>query len=205
MAWFRKQRSELEALESELRRSRPEPSDDLVRSVASRLQRQAPRSAATPGLRYRGAVAVALTASLLVVAAIAGGVSYASSATTHAFDAISHVFVANHATGNDASSSLVGNGVASGASAGSVLKLNGKHDTTFGTDDTTGKGDEGDNDNDNDNGGNDNPSHHQYLQFEFVCLAVPPSHPVVHITLYLPTVAAENLIAHGLATAGRCP
>lgn len=182
MRWFRK-RTGYKGLEEQLRSSRPQPSAQLVQSISMRLERQASRR--TPAFARRVALAAAMTAALLVVAGVLGGLSYAATATSHTFSAISHVFAPS---GNDATQ-FSGNSFSANGGTGTTehLFVNGdKH---------------GDNSNGDDN---DNGAHHQYLKFVFVCLHVPPNHPFVNITLYLPQVAANHLISKGLATAGAC-
>jgi len=169
MNWFRTKRHGLEPLEQRLRNERPEPSTELFYRVTAEIRRHdAPEPARTP-IRARAAFAVALTAALLVVAAAAGGMSYAASGARHTASAISHVFVPTSS-----------------------------HDIKSGGDDSVSDLFK----RDHDDGGN--PAHHQYFEFVLVCLAVPPQHPFVHITLNLPQIAANKLIAQGLATLGAC-
>ncbi|MES1248212.1 MAG: calcium-binding protein [Actinomycetota bacterium] len=81
MSLFR--RRPADSLENDLRRHRPEPREDFVRSLEARIaadRRPSPRST---GLRSRVALAGGLTALLLVVAAAFGGYGYASSALVH--------------------------------------------------------------------------------------------------------------------------
>src|SRR5579884_239942 len=174
MRWFRK-RTGFEELEHELRANRPEPPEELVRSISARLAGQAPRRA--PLLRSRVLVAAALSAALVVVAGLLGGLSYAATATTHTASAVSHIFAPTKVH-ISSTAFKVGSGVKN-------------NNNRRGGDDPDGDGD-------------DNPSHHQYIHFVFVCLHVPPRHPFINITLRLPQVAADNLISHGLATAGPC-
>jgi hypothetical protein len=142
-------RSELESLEDRLRSNRSEPRTEFLRSMTTRIWEQAPMAA--PAFRRRAALAVAMTAALLVAAAVLGGVSYASTATTHAVHAISHVFVAasthdGHATASDSSAT---------ADSGSKNTTPG-HDNSSTGNNESGKG--------TDKGGNGeggNPAHHE--------------------------------------------
>src|SRR5581483_6169707 len=77
----------------ELRGHRPTPRPELVQRLTSRLQRE-PHASAGPPLRYRAALAVAMTALLLVAAAVVGGLSYASATTSHTVHTFSSVFKA---------------------------------------------------------------------------------------------------------------
>ena len=185
MKWFRKHRSGFEPLERRLRSSRPEPGPEFLRSIAAKIEREAPEPAKAPAFRYRAVVAAAMTGVLLVVAAVMGGLSYASTASTHTAAAISHAF-----TSGDPHPGHPG----------------GKDDRDGNNDNGThGTNDQGWNDQHGYPGyGKDNPAHRQYIEFEFVCLRVPPRHPIIHITLRLPKVAADHLVANGLATKGPC-
>jgi hypothetical protein len=50
----------------------------------------------------------------------------------------------------------------------------------------------------------DNAALQQYVEFEFICLRVPRRNPFIFITLRLPKIAADRLVARGLATVGPC-
>ena len=171
MRWFRK-RTGFESLEHELRINRPEPPEALVRSISIRLAGQTQRHA--PLLRGRVLLAAALSGTLVVVAGVLGGLSYAATATSHTASAVSHVFAPTKAHISNTAFNV-------GAGA--------KNNNRRGGDNPDG---------------DDDPSHHQYITFVFVCLHVPPRHPFVNITLRLPQVAANNLIGHGLASPGPC-
>lgn len=165
--WIRKTHDGLESLEQRLRDDRPEPSTELFYRVTAEIRRHdAPEPVRTP-LRARAALAVAMTAALLVAAAAFGGMSYAASGARHTASAISHVFV---------------------PTSSHNLKSNG--DERIG--DLFNKGD--------DHGA----AHWVYFQFVLVCLAVPPQNPFIHITLNVPQIAADSLIAQRLATLGAC-
>jgi hypothetical protein len=171
VTWFRKTHHGLESLEQRLRDDRPEPSTELFYRVTAEIRRHdAPEPVRTP-IRARAAFAVALTAALLVVAAAAGGMSYAASGARHTASAISHVFVPT------SSHNLQGDN-----------KPNG--DERIG--DLFNKGD--------DHGA----AHWVYPQFVLVCLAVPPQNPFIHITLNVPQIAADSLMAQRLAVLGAC-
>ena len=196
MNWFRNKRNGLESLEERLRDERPEPSTELFYRVTAVIRRHdAPEPARTP-IRARAAFAVALTAALLVVAAALGGMSYASSGARHTASAISHVFVptSSHNLQSYDNKSNVGN---DNKSNGGNDNNNGGYDNEDGGLNLGDLFDKG-----HDDGGN--PAHKQYIEFELICLAVPPKHPFIHITLNLPKVAADRLIAEGVATLGPC-
>jgi hypothetical protein len=71
-------------LEARLRAARPEPSQDLIRSIAARM---APRRASAPRLAFAGA----LTATMLAALASVGGVSYAANAAVSAAKVVKKV------------------------------------------------------------------------------------------------------------------
>jgi hypothetical protein len=196
MKGFRNKRNEMESLEQRLRDERPEPSTELFYSVTAQIRRHNPQPART-SLRARVALAVAVSAALVVAAAAVGGISYAATATHHTASAISHVFV-------PASSHNLQGNTANYSNNGNNNKFNGGNDNKGGNNNNGG----------NNNGGSGNhrigdpfggnPSHIQYIEFKLVCLAVPPKHPFIHITLDLPAVAADILVHLGLATYGAC-
>jgi hypothetical protein len=86
---FIRRRPGRDGLENDLRRNRPEPREDFVRGLEARISADAP---ARRGARARIGLAGALTAALLVVASIFGGISYAASSVTHAAHSVAAVF-----------------------------------------------------------------------------------------------------------------
>jgi hypothetical protein len=88
MSLFRRRHAD--SLETELRRNRPEPREDFVHELEARIaadRRPAPRSSS---FRGRVGLAGALTAAMLVLAAVFGGYGYASSALVHSGKAIAN-------------------------------------------------------------------------------------------------------------------
>jgi hypothetical protein len=90
MSFFRRRHAD--SLESDLRRHRPEPREDFVRSLEARIAAERTPAPSSRGARGRFGLAVALTAALLVVAAVMGGVGYAASSVGHAAHAVAVVF-----------------------------------------------------------------------------------------------------------------
>jgi hypothetical protein len=178
MKWIWKRRSEFEWLEDEYkaaRRHQARPA--FVESLTAQIQSQATRRSAKGAFRYRAVLAVALTVALVAAAAAVGGLSYASSTGNHAASAISRVFsvAPTHDTATKNAPGLPSTPLFDS-------RLNPAGDDR------------------------DSPASFQYIEFVYVCLAVPPPphHAVVHITLHIPKVAADNLVAHHLATYGAC-
>ena len=76
-------------LEKELGRLRPQPREEFLRELSAFVEtRPGP---ARRSERWRIGTAIALSAGLLVVAAVFGGVSYAASSTAHAVQAVTQV------------------------------------------------------------------------------------------------------------------
>jgi len=73
-------------LERELRSQRPEPRDELVRSIEGRIG-ESRRKTYRP---FRLGLAAALTVGMLVALASFGGLSYAATGVTHAVKAATH-------------------------------------------------------------------------------------------------------------------
>lgn len=67
-------------LEAELRANRPEPSDELVQRIESRVRADGRRAGS-----FRVAFVGALVAGVLVALASVGGLGYAATSTGHAF------------------------------------------------------------------------------------------------------------------------
>jgi hypothetical protein len=79
-------------LERELRSQRPEPRDELVSRIESRIGESRPRT-------YRGfrlGLAAALTVGMLVALGAFGGFSYAATGVTNAVEAATHVVAPQH-------------------------------------------------------------------------------------------------------------
>jgi hypothetical protein len=204
---FWKQRNEFKQLEGELRHARPRPSSEYLESLATQLNADRPARSRRPAMRYRVVVAVALTSTLGVVGAASGGLNYAHAASSHSLTAVAHVFTAPHQSpaaptaapaaapvAPDASASASDSVAAAIATANSVQSANRGSD----------QGSSRDDHNNGRRGRDDNAFRHQYIEFVFVCLRVPPRHPFVFITLRVPSIAADRLIALGLATPGAC-
>ena len=179
MKWIWRRRSQFGWLEDEYRaarrhQARPAFVEDLTAQIQSKSQGS--RRPANGAFRYRAALAVALTVALVATAAAVGGLSYASSTGSHAASAISRVFTVapTHDTATKNAPGLTNTPLVD-----SRLSPAGDDDR-------------------------DSPAAVQYVEFVYVCLAVPPGNPVVHITLHVPKVAADNLVAHHLATYGAC-
>ena len=101
MAGFRR-KSEFDELERGLRESRPEPSDDLIRTVSSRFWRgPSLRRLAAPRLAF----AAALSALLLAAFGAFGGFGYASKAASGQITAFTNVKGKSSGNGVAASSS----------------------------------------------------------------------------------------------------
>lgn len=95
MSFFRRRHAD--SLESDLRRHRPEPREDFVRELEARIAADRTPAPTSTGAGRRGAgrrlgLAVALTAALLVVAAVMGGVGNAASSVSDAAHAVAVVF-----------------------------------------------------------------------------------------------------------------
>ncbi len=90
MSMFRRRHAD--SLETELRRNRPEPREDFVRQLEARIAADRTPAPSRRGAGRRLGLAVALTAALLAVAAVMGGVSYAASSVSHAAHAVAVVF-----------------------------------------------------------------------------------------------------------------
>jgi len=177
MKWIWKRRSQFGWLEDEYRAARRHQARPaFVESLTAQIQSQATRRPASGAFRYRAALAFALTVTLVATAAAVGGLSYASSTGNHAASAISRVFTVapTHSTSTKNAPGL-----------SNTPLLDSRLDPA------------GDDD-------RDSPASVQYVEFVYVCLAVPPGNPVVHITLHVPKVAADNLVANHLATYGAC-
>src|SRR4051794_36715453 len=98
MSIFRRRHAD--SLETELRRNRPEPREDFVRGLEARIAADRAPAPSRRGATRRLGLAVALTAALLVVAAVMGGVGYAASSVSHAAHAVAVVFkFSPHAVG----------------------------------------------------------------------------------------------------------
>jgi hypothetical protein len=76
-SWRKNRRTGLEA---ELRANRPEPSDELVRRIESRVRADGKRAS------LRVVFAGALMAGVLAMLASVGGLGYAATSTSHAFN-----------------------------------------------------------------------------------------------------------------------
>jgi hypothetical protein len=79
-------------LDRKLRAQRPEPRDELVSRIESRIGESRPRT-------YRGfrlGLAAALTVGMLVALSAFGGFSYAATGVTHAVRAATHVVAPQH-------------------------------------------------------------------------------------------------------------
>jgi hypothetical protein len=90
MSFFRRRHAD--SLESDLRRHRPEPREDFVRQLEARIAADRTPAPSGRGAGRRLGLAVALTAALIVVASVMGGVGYAASSVTHAAHAVAVVF-----------------------------------------------------------------------------------------------------------------
>src|SRR4051794_9529084 len=90
MSFFRRRHAD--SLETDLRRNRPEPREDFVRQLEARIAADRTPAPSRRGATRRLGLAVALTAAMLVVAAVMGGVGYAASSVTHAAHAVAVVF-----------------------------------------------------------------------------------------------------------------
>src|SRR4051794_13714815 len=86
---FIRRRPGRDGLENDLRRNRPEPRADFVRGLEARISADAP---ARRGARARIGLPGALTAALLVVASVFGGIGYAASSVSHAAHSVAAVF-----------------------------------------------------------------------------------------------------------------
>jgi hypothetical protein len=182
MRRFWKQRNELDQLERELRHARPRPRPDFLETLATQMRGERPTGSHRPALRFRLAAAAVLTGTLGVAGAASGGLAYANAASSHTLKAVAHVFTSSNTSGSrgqaanrDAAAPSVDTSVS--AAAESVVQRSSKQA---------------------------NAAQHQYVEFVFVCLRVPPKHPSTFITLRVPRVAADALIARGLATPGPC-
>ena len=80
-------------LEAELRAGRPVPRESFVRELAGEL-----RPVRSSFMRRRLGFAAALSAAILVALSAVGGLGYASSATSHAVNALKNVVVKSHHT-----------------------------------------------------------------------------------------------------------
>lgn len=196
MRRFWKQRSEFHQLEGELRRERPRPRSDYLDTLAAQLQRERATDSHRPALRYRVAAAVVITGALGVVAAASGGLQYANTASTHTVKAVAHVF-SSASTSESLARASHDTGASAPNSRGSVNQATNTHRSAAGssTHVTSSR---------TVPLRSDNAARSQYVEFVFVCLRVPPRDPTVFITLRLPKIAADNLIARGIATLGPC-
>ena len=79
-------------LERELRSQRPEPRDELVRSIEGRIG-ESRRKTYRP---FRLGLAAALTVGILAALASFGGLSYAATSVSHAVNAATHVVAPQH-------------------------------------------------------------------------------------------------------------
>ncbi len=199
MQRFWKQRSEFDQLEGELRRRRPRPRPEYVETVAAQLQQDKITAPHRPALRYRVAVAAAVTGLLGVAAAASGGLNYANTASTHTVKTVAHVFSSASTSESRAQASHDATASASNSRTSGSEARNDHQSGGQGSD--RGDSSRGD---DSRSHEHENASHHQYVEFVFVCLRVPPRHPFIFVTLRLPKVAADNLVARGLATPGPC-
>jgi hypothetical protein len=151
MAGFRR-KSEFDELERGLRASRPEPSDDLIRTVSSRFSRgPSLRRLAAPRLAF----AAALSALLLAAFGAFGGFGYASKAASGQITAFTNV-----------KGKSSGNGVAASSSNRSSNSRENNNDDDDngdnGDDDDNGDNDNGDNGNGDDDDDDDGPDDDQY-------------------------------------------
>ena len=186
-------RSRPESLEDRLRSNRPEPRTEFLRNMTTHIREQAPTAA--PAFRHRAALAVAMTAALLIAAAVLGGVGYASTATTHAAHAITHVFAAASTRDSNATASH-----SSATGAGSKDTKSGPDNSSRGN----GENGKGTDKGGNDQGGNDgggNPAHHEYEENVIICITTDSGK---HVTLSVPRNEAQQLVAQGRATLGAC-
>jgi hypothetical protein len=90
---FGRRSKEPRDIDAALRAARATPRDAFVREVAGSL-----RSAGGSRGRLRLGFAAALTIAMLTALAAVGGLGYASSATTHTFNAVKHVVVKSKQT-----------------------------------------------------------------------------------------------------------
>lgn len=206
MRLFGKRNDELGGLEHELRRRRPQPRSEFLEQHVSRIQASEPRRFA---LRSRVSVAVATTALLCVAAGATGGLSYASAATSHTMHAFVHVFGSPNSERRSAPVQFTQNATASQSATATGANFKGQthsavahalHESDAGA--FMGQTQSAVSHALNQNG--NSAAQQQYTVFVFVCLAVPPQHPFVFITLRIPGVAADRLIERGLATPGPC-
>jgi len=79
-------------LERELRSQRPEPRDELVRSIEGRIADSRPRTHRP----FRLGLAAALTVGMLAALASFGGLGYAATGVTHAVKAATHAVAPQH-------------------------------------------------------------------------------------------------------------
>lgn len=205
MGRFWKQRNEFKQLEGELRHGRPRPSSEYLETLATQLNADRPARSRRPAMRYRVVVAVALTSTLGVVGAASGGLNYAHAASSHSLTAVAHVFSAPHQSPASTPAPTVvpvapdASASASDSVAAAIATANSIQADNQGSDQSSSRGN-----NNGRRGRDDSAFRHQYIEFVFVCLRVPPRHPFVFITLRLPSIAANRLIALGLATPGAC-
>jgi RTX calcium-binding nonapeptide repeat (4 copies) len=86
---FNRRRPGRDGIENDLRRYRPEPREELVRSLEARISAERP---ARRGFGARLGLVGALTAALLAVLGALGGIGYAASSVSHAAHAVADVF-----------------------------------------------------------------------------------------------------------------
>lgn len=86
---FIRRRPGRDGLEHDLRRNRPEPREAFVQQLEARISADAPARRAG---RARFGLAGVLTAALLVVVGVFGGIGYAASSVSHAAHAVAVVF-----------------------------------------------------------------------------------------------------------------
>jgi len=205
MRGFGKRNDPLDELGRELRRRRPAPREEFLASQIERIGSSRPEERRGITMRSRLVLAVVTTGLLCVAAGATGGLGYARTATSHTVRAVAHVFTAENTRSQHVT-----------AAAAQSQQQDGQQQQQS-QDANRGRSDDGDQGDDNASNGNfgngfgfdrhhgrHNPADHQYGKFVFVCLRVPPKHPVVFITLRLPREAAERLIARGVATPGPC-
>jgi hypothetical protein len=209
-----KQRNEFDQLERELRSERPSPRPEYLANLATQLRAERGASSHRPAMRYRVVVAVAMTSLLGVVGAASGGLKYANAASSHTVNAVTHVFSATNmratagTPGNNSAAATAPAVASNSAPASDAAAATAEANAIVAQSSNNQGSDRGSNGDsrsrDNGRGRDDNAFRHQYIEFVFICLRVPPRHPFIFITLRLPKLAADALVARGLATAGAC-
>jgi hypothetical protein len=194
MRRFWKQNTEFSELERELRRERPRPRRSYLDALATELRSERGNPSPRRSLRYRVAAAGVLTVLLGIAAAASGGLSYATTASSHTAKAVAHIF-------DSQSGAQVHNGATPWK--GNAQSPTGDHASDQQSDNEDQVSDQGVQ-GENSGSGGDNAAGHQYRELVFACLHVPKNHPRIFITLRVPKFVADRWIAEGRATPGPC-